>query len=140
MIQMGVLVPTGDMTAARRTAQFFLNSFEERLAEQRKEREMATTELGFKKSSSKEERTEKKKQRLATIGEDLLAIAADQPFRFPATFTFVVRAFSVLDGIGKALDPRFDIAEIAKLYATELLRFRGADVEVIIKASFLNFC
>ena len=27
-------------------------------------------------------------------GEDLLAIAADQPFRFPATFIFVVRAFS----------------------------------------------
>ena len=25
MIQMGVLVPTGDMTAVRRTAQFFLN-------------------------------------------------------------------------------------------------------------------
>ena len=24
----------------------------------------------------------------------MLAIAADQPFRFPATFTFVVRAFS----------------------------------------------
>ncbi|KAL0294283.1 UNVERIFIED_CONTAM: protein ACTIVITY OF BC1 COMPLEX kinase, chloroplastic [Sesamum calycinum] len=46
--------------------------------------------------------------------EDLLAIAADQPFRFPATFTFVVRAFSVLDGIGKGLDPRFDITEIAK--------------------------
>lgn len=75
------------------------------------------------------------------VGEDLLAIAADQPFRFPATFTFVVRAFSglmgnkqflpcctnflvyfltlliffaVLDGIGKGLDPRFDITEIAK--------------------------
>jgi hypothetical protein len=30
-------------------------------------------------------------------GEDLLAIAADQPFRFPATFTFVVRAFSGFD-------------------------------------------
>lgn len=27
MIQMGVLVPTGDMTAVRRTAQFFLNRF-----------------------------------------------------------------------------------------------------------------
>ncbi|EYU31071.1 hypothetical protein MIMGU_mgv1a003362mg [Erythranthe guttata] len=94
MVQMGVLVPTGDMTAVRRTAQFFLNSFEERLAAQRKEKELATQELGFKKPLSKEEMVEKKKQRLAAIGEDLLAIAADQPFRFPATFTFVVRSFS----------------------------------------------
>lgn len=133
MVQMGVLVPTGDMTAVRRTAQFFLASFEERLAAQRKERELATAELGFKKPLSKEERIEKKKQRLAAIGEDLLAIAADQPFRFPATFTFVVRAFSVLDGIGKGLDPRFDITEIAKPYALELLKFREAGVEVVIK-------
>ncbi|KAL5820429.1 hypothetical protein ACOSQ3_022311 [Xanthoceras sorbifolium] len=133
MVQMGVLVPTGDMTAVRRTAQFFLNSFEERLAAQRKEREAATAEVGFKKPLSKEEKIEKKKQRLAAIGEDLLAIAADQPFRFPATFTFVVRAFSVLDGIGKGLDPRFDITEIAKPYALELLRFREAGVEVILK-------
>ncbi|KAF5203692.1 Abc-1 domain-containing protein [Thalictrum thalictroides] len=133
MIQMGVLVPTGDMTAVRRTAQFFLNSFEERLAAQRKEREMANKDLGFKKPLSKEEKMEKKKQRLAAIGEDLLSIAANQPFRFPATFTFVVRAFSVLDGIGKGLDPRFDITEIAKPYALELLKFREAGVEVIIK-------
>lgn len=133
MVQMGVLVPTGDMTAVRRTAQFFLANFEERLAAQRKERELATTELGFKKPLSKEEKVEKKKQRLAAIGEDLLAIAADQPFRFPATFTFVVRAFSVLDGIGKGLDPRFDITEIAKPYALELLKFREAGVEVVIK-------
>ncbi|XP_047333751.1 protein ACTIVITY OF BC1 COMPLEX KINASE 8, chloroplastic-like [Impatiens glandulifera] len=133
MIQMGVLVPTGDMTAVRRTAQFFLNSFEERLVAQRKEREMATTELGFKKPLSKEEKKEKAKQRLAAIGEDLLSIAGDQPFRFPATFTFVVRAFSVLDGIGKGLDPRFDITEIAKPYALELLKFREAGIEVVVK-------
>ncbi|XP_045826779.1 protein ACTIVITY OF BC1 COMPLEX KINASE 8, chloroplastic-like [Trifolium pratense] len=133
MIQMGVLVPTGDMTAVRRTAQFFLNSFEERLAAQRREKELEAAEVGFKKPLSKEEIVMKKKERLAAIGEDLLSIAADQPFRFPATFTFVVRAFSVLDGIGKGLDPRFDITEIAKPYALELLRFREAGVEVIIK-------
>ncbi|KAM0897758.1 hypothetical protein ACQ4PT_022337 [Festuca glaucescens] len=138
MVQMGVLVPTGDMTAVRRTAQFFLDSFEERLAAQRKEREMQTVEPGFKKQLSKEEKFEKKKQRLAAIGEDLLAIAADQPFRFPATFTFVVRAFSVLDGIGKGLDPRFDITEIAKPYAMELLRFNEAGVEVLVKVGILN--
>ncbi|KAE9602815.1 hypothetical protein Lal_00049486 [Lupinus albus] len=133
MIQMGVLVPTGDMTAVRRTAQFFLNTFEERLAAQRRERELAKAEIGFKKPLSKDEKIMKKKERLAAIGEDLLSIAADQPFRFPATFTFVVRAFSVLDGIGKGLDPRFDITEIAKPYALELLKFREAGVEDFIK-------
>ncbi|KAF2611629.1 hypothetical protein F2Q70_00010809 [Brassica cretica] len=112
-----------------------MGSFEERLAAQRKEKEelAAAAELGFKKPLTKEEKQEKKKQRLAAIGEDLLAISADQPFRFPATFTFVVRAFSVLDGIGKGLDPRFDITEIAKPYALELLRFREAGVEVVVK-------
>jgi len=43
-------------------------SFEERLAAQRKEREMATAELGFKKQLTKEEKFEKRKQRLAAIG------------------------------------------------------------------------
>jgi hypothetical protein len=37
---------------------------------------------------------------LSNIGEDLLVVSSDQPFRFPAEFTFVVRAFSVLDGRG----------------------------------------
>jgi hypothetical protein len=58
---------------------------------------------------------------LPPAGEDLLLAANDQPFRFPATFTFVVRSFTVLDGIGKSLDPRFDISEISAPYARELL-------------------
>jgi len=33
----------------------------------------------------------------------------------------VVRAFSVLDGIGKGLDAKFDISEISRPYARELL-------------------
>lgn len=46
-------------------------SFEERLAAQREEREMATTELGFKRPLTKEEKTMKKKERLAAIGNSL---------------------------------------------------------------------
>ena len=38
---------------------------------------------------------------LAAIGEDIFAVAVDQPFRFPAAFTFVLRAFSTLEGLGK---------------------------------------
>lgn len=56
------------------------------------------------------------------IGEDLFAIALDQPFRFPASFTFVLRAFSTLEGIGKALDPsKYSFVEVAQPYAQELL-------------------
>ena len=32
------------------------------------------------------------------VWQDLFAIAQDQPFRFPSTFTFVLRAFSTLEG------------------------------------------
>lgn len=36
---MGVYVPTGDATAVRRTADFFLRAFEQRLEEQKAERQ-----------------------------------------------------------------------------------------------------
>ncbi|KAI5341833.1 hypothetical protein L3X38_009708 [Prunus dulcis] len=56
------------MTVVRRTSLLFLNIFDERLAAQRKEKEMATAELGFKKPLSKEEKIVNKKERLAAIG------------------------------------------------------------------------
>ncbi|PNW73731.1 hypothetical protein CHLRE_13g570350v5 [Chlamydomonas reinhardtii] len=120
---MGVYVPSGDKTAVRRTAEFFLKGFQDRLATQRAEREVKGDDYSksFKPQRSKDEAKERRKQILSSIGEDLLLAANDQPFRFPATFTFVVRSFTVLDGIGKSLDPRFDISEIAAPYARELL-------------------
>lgn len=59
-------------TVVRRTAQFFLNSFEERLAAQRAEKERMKAEaakLSFKKRLTKEEKAEKRKMRLAAIGK-----------------------------------------------------------------------
>ncbi|KAK3271101.1 hypothetical protein CYMTET_20530 [Cymbomonas tetramitiformis] len=123
LIQMGVLVPTGnDLTPIRRTAKFFLDSFYERLETQEDLRETdANYSDEFKAAKTKEEKKARRKEILANIGEDLLLVAADQPFRFPATFTFVVRAFTVLDGLGKCLDKKFDISEISRPYARALL-------------------
>eukprot|EP00898_Chlorokybus_atmophyticus_P004377 jgi/Chlat1/4940/Chrsp31S04787 len=132
MVKMGVLVPTGDMVSIRRTAQFFLDSFGERLKKQKEEKQQGEV-AGFKPKLSKEEKQAKRSQRLASIGEDLLAVAADQPFRFPATFTFVVRSFTVLDGIGKSLDPRFDITEIAKPFVQEILNLKEVGVNLVVK-------
>ncbi|CAA6661518.1 unnamed protein product [Spirodela intermedia] len=98
LIDLGALQPTGDMSAVRRSVQFFLDN----LLNQ----------------------TPNQEQTLAAIGEDLFAIATDQPFRFPATFTFVLRAFSTLEGIGYILDPDFSFVKIAAPYAQELLDIR----------------
>lgn len=123
LIKMGVLVPGGDRTAVRRTGEFFLASFEERLTAQKAERAASEADYaaGFKPQLSKDQKKARRKQILSAIGEDLLVASADKPFRFPATFTFVVRSFTVLDGIGKGLDARFDISEISAPYARELL-------------------
>ncbi|KAK3034002.1 hypothetical protein RJ639_033287 [Escallonia herrerae] len=95
LIDLEALQPTGDMSAVRRSVQFFLDNLLSQTPDQQ--------------------------QTLAAIGEDLFAIATDQPFRFPSTFTFVIRAFSTLEGIGYILDPDFSFVKIAAPYAQELL-------------------
>ncbi|KAK1268749.1 hypothetical protein QJS04_geneDACA006704 [Acorus gramineus] len=95
LIDLGALQPTGDMTSVRRSVQFFLDNLLSQTPDQQ--------------------------QTLAAIGEDLFSIATDQPFRFPSTFTFVIRAFSTLEGIGYTLDPDFSFVKIAAPYAQELL-------------------
>jgi predicted unusual protein kinase regulating ubiquinone biosynthesis (AarF/ABC1/UbiB family) len=60
-------------------------------------------------------------QSVDAISEDLYEIAYGQPFRFPATFTFVMRAFSTLEGVGKGLDPEFNFMEVAQPYAMKLM-------------------
>ena len=45
-------------------------------------------------------------------------------FRFPATFTFVLRAFSTLEGIGRVLDPDYKFTAVATPYAQQLLELQ----------------
>ncbi|OAY67466.1 Uncharacterized protein ACMD2_19287 [Ananas comosus] len=95
LIDLEALQPTGDLSPVRRSIQFFLDNLLSQTPDQQ--------------------------QTLAAIGEDLFAIAQDQPFRFPSTFTFVIRAFSTLEGIGYTLDPGFSFVKVAAPYAQELL-------------------
>lgn len=94
LINLGALVPTGDLTSVRRSIQYMLDNFMDKPFEE---------------------------QSVDTISEDLYEIAYGQPFRFPATFTFVMRAFSTLEGVGKGLDPEFNFMEVAQPYAMKLM-------------------
>jgi predicted unusual protein kinase regulating ubiquinone biosynthesis (AarF/ABC1/UbiB family) len=94
LVDLGALTATGEMSAVRRSIQYMLDNFMDKPFEE---------------------------QSLNAISEDLYEIAYDQPFRFPATFTFVMRAFSTLEGVGKGLDPNFNFMEIAQPFAMRLM-------------------
>ena len=94
LINLGALAPVEDMGPVRRSIQYMLDNFMDKPFEN---------------------------QSVAAISDDLYEIAYDQPFRFPATFTFVMRAFSTLEGVGKGLDPEFNFMEVAQPYAMQLM-------------------
>jgi predicted unusual protein kinase regulating ubiquinone biosynthesis (AarF/ABC1/UbiB family) len=98
LVELGALAPVDDMGPVRRSVQFMLDNYMDKPFEA---------------------------QSIAQISDDLYEIAYDQPFRFPATFTFVMRAFSTLEGVGKGLDPEFNFMEVAKPFATELMTNGG---------------
>jgi predicted unusual protein kinase regulating ubiquinone biosynthesis (AarF/ABC1/UbiB family) len=60
-------------------------------------------------------------QSISQITDDLYDIAYGQPFRFPATFTFVMRAFSTIEGVGKGLDPDFNFMAAAQPFAFQIM-------------------
>jgi len=94
LVDLGAIAPVDDMGPVRRSVQFMLDNFMDKPFEN---------------------------QSVAAISEDLYELAYDQPFRFPATFTFVMRAFSTLEGVGKGLDPEFNFMEVAQPYAMQLM-------------------
>ncbi|AHJ30783.1 AarF/ABC1/UbiB kinase family protein [Nodularia spumigena CS-584] len=107
LIDLGAIAPTEDMGPVRRSVQYMLDHFMDQPFEN---------------------------QSVAAISDDLYELAYNQPFRFPATFTFVMRAFSTLEGVGKGLDPDFNFMEVAQPYAMQLITdMNGSD-----NNSFIN--
>lgn len=107
LIDLGALNPVEDMGPVRRSIQYMLDNFMDKPFEA---------------------------QSIGEISDDLYEIAYNQPFRFPATFTFVMRAFSTLEGVGKGLDPKFNFMEVAKPFAMQLM----ANGDAPERNSFLN--
>ncbi|MFS8836534.1 AarF/ABC1/UbiB kinase family protein [Synechococcus sp. WC101] len=109
LVELGVLVPTADLAPVRRSVQYMLDHFMDK---------------PFSNSSDEIS--------VMAISEDLYELAYDQPFRFPATFTFVMRALTTLEGLGKSLDPEFNFLEVAKPFAEELMNGSKPETETLL--------
>ncbi len=94
LVELGALTEVEDMGPIRRSVQYMLDNFMDKPFEN---------------------------QSVSEISDDLYEIAYNNPFRFPATFTFVMRAFSTLEGVGKGLDPEFNFMEVAKPFAMQIM-------------------
>mmetsp|Transcript_2817 Transcript_2817/g.3743 ORF Transcript_2817/g.3743 Transcript_2817/m.3743 type:complete len:795 (+) Transcript_2817:265-2649(+) len=93
----GVLAKGADRLAVEKLAVFFMRSFKDK-------------QLGKKGGNIKQ-----------TIGTDLQTLTENNVFRFPSTFTFIFRAFASIDGIGKGLDPEYDIGKLAQPFIEKFI-------------------
>jgi len=86
----GVLARGADRLAVEKLARYFMRTFKDK-------------QLGKEGKNVKE-----------TVGTDLQTLTENNVFRFPSTFTFIFRSFASVDGIGKGLDPTYDIGKLAQ--------------------------
>jgi predicted unusual protein kinase regulating ubiquinone biosynthesis (AarF/ABC1/UbiB family) len=120
--QAGVLSRGADRLAVEKLARYFMRTFKD-------------NQLGKSGKNVK-----------STVGSDLQTLTENNSFRFPSTFTFVFRAFVSVEGIGKELDPDFDIGKLAQPFVEKFIDQQqnryGSDfekyVEKIKKATGLN--
>jgi len=121
-VRMGILNPSADTVPVERIARYFLNDFYQTQQGMRK----------WTKDKSPEDAKTERAARRAQLGESLLSVGSDVPFKFPPTFTFVFRAFTSLDGIGKGLNPQYDLTKLTVPYLRKLSELKyGSETKAL---------
>ncbi|WP_413164186.1 ABC1 kinase family protein [Capilliphycus salinus ALCB114379] len=98
LIRIGLIDPIPDMTPVRRLVRFLLEEFTEK-------------PIDF--------------QAFNQLKEEVYVMFEQQPFRLPAEMTFILKSLTTLDGIARALDPKYNLVASASPFVKSLTTLPG---------------